>query len=94
MLNLIDPKQNIAEDRKVFSNSMLKAMILPLLIEQLLQMIVGLADTMMVSYAGEAVVAGSQPSRQAERSLWLSISAVKNKITVIWLPLRSFTLPV
>ena len=33
-------------------------MIVPLLIEQLLQLIVGIADTMMVSYAGEATVSG------------------------------------
>lgn len=55
---LIEPRQTLAEERKVFTNAMLKAMIVPLLIEQLLQMIVGLADTMMVSHAGEAVVAG------------------------------------
>ncbi len=55
---LIEPPQSVPEDRKIFSNAMLKAMIVPLLIEQLLQMIVGLADTMMVSHAGEAVVAG------------------------------------
>ena len=56
--NLIEPKTQIPEERKIFTNAMLKAMIVPLLIEQLLQMVVGLADTMMVSYAGEAVVAG------------------------------------
>lgn len=56
--SLIEPKQQIPDERKLFTNSMLKAMIVPLLIEQLLQMIVGLADTMMVSHAGEAVVAG------------------------------------
>ena len=33
-------------------------MIIPLVIEQLLQLIVGIADTMMVSYAGEATVSG------------------------------------
>lgn len=33
-------------------------MIIPLMIEHLLQMIVGIADTMMVSYAGEATVSG------------------------------------
>ena len=33
-------------------------MIVPLVVEQLLQMVVGLADTLMVSYAGEATVAG------------------------------------
>lgn len=33
-------------------------MILPLFLEQLLVMMVGLADTMIVSYAGEAAVSG------------------------------------
>ena len=55
---IIEPKEYLPIERQLFSNEMLKAMIIPLLIEQLLQMIVGLADTMMVSYAGEAVVAG------------------------------------
>lgn len=57
LLALIEPKQQLPDGQKIFTNAMLKAMIIPLLIEQLLQMIVGLADTMMVSYAGEAVVA-------------------------------------
>ena len=57
-LNLIEPKQQISKDKIIFTNAMLKSMIIPLLIEQLLQMIVGLVDTMMVSHAGEAVVAG------------------------------------
>ncbi|SEL87332.1 putative efflux protein, MATE family [Butyrivibrio sp. ob235] len=55
---IIEPSTYLSDDRKRFSNAALKAMIVPLLIEQLLQMVVGLADTMMVSYAGEAVVAG------------------------------------
>ena len=55
---LIEPRQKLPEPRKLFTDSMLKVMIIPLLIEQLLQMLVGLADTMMVSYAGEKVVAG------------------------------------
>ena len=41
-----------------FSNQDLKAMIIPLLIEQLLLLVVGIADTLMVSYAGEATVSG------------------------------------
>lgn len=48
----------LSRERQIFTNAALKAMIIPLLIEQLLQVVVGLADTMMVSYAGEAVVAG------------------------------------
>ena len=58
ILRWIEPKDALPEERQFFSNAALKAMIIPLLIEQLLQMVVGLADTMMVSYAGEAVVAG------------------------------------
>ena len=56
--SLVEPRQKLPEQRKLFTDNMLKTMIIPLLIEQLLQMIVGLADTMMVSYAGEEVVAG------------------------------------
>ena len=54
----IEPKKTLPAARQTFSNAALKAMIIPLVIEQVLQMVVGLADTMMVSYAGEAVVAG------------------------------------
>ena len=59
MLNaLIEPKPVLPGSRQLFSNRALKAMIVPLLIEQLLQMVVGIADTLMVSYAGEATVSG------------------------------------
>ena len=54
----MNPRPLRPEQRRSFSDAALKAMIIPLMIEQLLQMVVGLADTMMVSYAGEAVVAG------------------------------------
>ena len=54
----IEPKMPLSRERQLFTNGALKAMILPLLVEQLLQMVVGMADTMMVSYAGETVVAG------------------------------------
>ena len=57
-IRIIEPKTDLPEKQQIFSNVALKAMIIPLVIEQVLQMIVGLADTMMVSYAGEAVVAG------------------------------------
>lgn len=42
----------------LFSNKHLRAMIIPLFLEQLLVMLVGLADTLIVSYAGEAAVSG------------------------------------
>lgn len=42
----------------MFTNQDLKAMIVPLFLEQLLVMLVGIADTLVVSYAGEAAVSG------------------------------------
>lgn len=55
---IIEPKLQIPAERKMFTNHDLKVMMVPLLIEQLLQMVVGMVDTMMVSYAGEATVSG------------------------------------
>lgn len=43
---------------EVFSNQELKEMIVPLFFEQLLVMLVGMADTLVVSYAGEEAVSG------------------------------------
>lgn len=42
----------------MFSNRALKQMIVPLFFEQLLIMFVGIADTLVVSYAGETAVSG------------------------------------
>lgn len=55
---LIEPRQGIPEERKLFSNLDLKVLIVPLFMEQLLAVLVGAADTFMVSYAGEAAVSG------------------------------------
>ncbi len=55
---IIEPKKQFAAGIRPFDNVALRAMIIPLLIEQLLQVVVGLADTLMVSYAGEATVSG------------------------------------
>ena len=55
---LIDPRPVLPIERQRMTNKTLRAMIVPLLIEQLLQLVVGIADTMMVSYAGEATVSG------------------------------------
>lgn len=43
---------------ELFSNRALEQMIVPLFFEQLLVMFVGIADTLVVSYAGEAAVSG------------------------------------
>ena len=48
----------MGQETEIFSNRDLKNMILPLFLEQLLVMLVGMADTLVVSYAGEAAVSG------------------------------------
>lgn len=45
-------------EKELFSNQKLKRMIVPLFLEQLLMMLVGIADTLIISYAGEAAVSG------------------------------------
>lgn len=60
----MDHKMNHKMDQQMdpqtvmFSNESLKAMMIPLFLEQLLVMLVGMADTLVVSYAGEAAVSG------------------------------------
>ncbi len=58
VLKIIEPKEQLPNARKLFSNHDLKVLIVPLFLEQLLTVLVGIADTFMVSYAGEAAVSG------------------------------------
>ena len=55
---IIEPSVQIENKRKIFSNRMLLAIILPLFGEQFFMMLVGIADTLMISYAGEEAVSG------------------------------------
>ncbi|MCI9398124.1 MAG: MATE family efflux transporter [Lachnospiraceae bacterium] len=50
--------QNEQARPDLFSDQELKKMIVPLFLEQLLVMLVGLADTLVISYAGESAVSG------------------------------------
>ena len=43
---------------RLFDKKQLRALIIPLVIEQVLAMTVGIADTTMISYAGEAAISG------------------------------------
>lgn len=51
-------REDRPEEDMPFSNKDLREMIVPLFLEQLLVMLVGIADTLVVSYAGEAAVSG------------------------------------
>ena len=46
-------------EEELFTRKQLVALVLPLIVEQLLTITVGIADTMMVSVAGEAAVSGA-----------------------------------
>ena len=48
----------MAMTNTLFSNRDLKILIFPLVVEQILSMLVGIVDTVMVSYAGEAAISG------------------------------------
>ncbi len=58
IIKKLEPKNNLDEKRKCFSSSFLLAIIIPLLLEQVFTTLVGLVDTLMVSYVGEAAVSG------------------------------------
>lgn len=55
---LIEPKTQLPKARMRFSNADIRKLVVPLFFEQLLVMLVGIADTFMVSYAGDAAVSG------------------------------------
>ncbi len=48
----------MSSENKMFSDTALRKLIIPLVIEQTLVMLVGIVDTAMVSFAGEAAVSG------------------------------------
>ncbi|MBQ2691901.1 MAG: MATE family efflux transporter [Clostridia bacterium] len=52
------PRDHVPKERLIFSNPDLKKLIIPLVIEQILIMSVGMVGTMMVSYSGEAAMSG------------------------------------
>lgn len=58
LAKLLEPKKEIDDKHKIFSNKMLLALIVPLLLEQFFVLLVGITDTLMISYAGEDAVSG------------------------------------
>lgn len=55
---IIEPKKQISKEQQIFSNKRLWQLIYPILVEQILILLVGIADTLIVSYAGESAVSG------------------------------------
>ena len=52
------PRDRLPKERQLFSNTDLRKLIVPIIIEQVLVMMVGMVGTMMVSYSGEAAMSG------------------------------------
>ena len=57
-MRIIEPRRGIPAARQPYFTREILKMMWPLLTEQFLQLIVGLADTMIVSHAGENAVSG------------------------------------
>ena len=51
-------KRKVDRSNYLFDNRMLLALIIPLVIEQLLAVLVGMADSIMIASVGEAAVSG------------------------------------
>ena len=78
---LTEPKQQIPEERKRFSNRDLKKLIFPIIVEQFLALLVGIADTLMVSYAGDATVSGVSLVNQLNNVFIMIFSALASRET-------------
>lgn len=83
MSGLIEPRQQLPVERQKFSNSKLLQMILPIVAEQFLALIVGIVDTMMVSYAGEAAVSGVALVNQLNNVFILTFTALASGGSII-----------
>ncbi len=76
LTRLIEPRAQIPDERKRFSNQALTALIVPIIIEQFLALLVGIADTLMISYAGEAAVSAVSLVNQLNNIFIMVFSAL------------------
>lgn len=73
---IFEPGFQIPDERKRFGNRALITLILPVVIEQTLSLLVGMADTFMISYAGESAVAGVALVNQVDHVFIIIFSAM------------------
>ncbi len=76
-------KSDINKDELIFSNNALRKIIFPLIIEQLLSILVGMADSIMVSSVGEAAVSAVSLVDSINLLLFFMFSAVATGGTVV-----------
>lgn len=81
---LIEPRrETVPVDRQMFSNLDLKKLILPLILEQVLVMMVGMVGTVMVSHAGEAAMSGVSLSDMINNVFQYVFSALATGGTIV-----------
>lgn len=80
---LIEPKRQIPEAQKRFSNQQLKKLIVPVVVEQFLALLVGLVDSLMISHAGEAAVSAVSMINQLNAVFVMLFSALAGGGAVI-----------
>lgn len=80
---ILEPRQQIPEERKRFSNAALKSLIIPIVVEQFLVLLVGIADTLMISHVGEAAVSGVSLVNQLNNVFIMVFSALASGGAVV-----------
>lgn len=76
LAKIIEPRQTLATERQYFSNRDLMKLVLPIVAEQFLVLLVGIVDTLMVSYVGESAVSGVSLVNQLNNVFVLVFSAL------------------
>ena len=80
---LIEPKKIAAPESPRFSNREIIKLAIPVIIEQFLAILVGMADTLMVSYIGEEAVSGVSLVNQLNNVFILVFSAMASGGAVV-----------
>lgn len=83
LTRLVEPKRRHVPDRQLFSNRDLFKLIAPIIAEQFLVLLVGIADTLMVSYAGESAISGVSLVNQLNSVFVLVFSALATGGSVV-----------
>lgn len=80
---IFEPGMQIPEEKKRYTGKALFLLIFPIVIEQALSLLVGIADTFMVSYAGEAAISGIALVTQIDNVFIVIFSAMATGGSVV-----------
>ena len=80
---ILEPEHTALISTNRFTNKDLAILIIPILAERLLSMLIGITDTLMISYAGEAAVSGVSLVNQMNNIFIFVFGAVATRGGVI-----------